>query len=127
MFGLFHGLNILTGQGVGQTIRQVVVAFVLGGGLYLVRRVSGRLVVAMVIHGLWDFSTFISAGRGHAATDAVASKAAAVPFTIAATAVTIAALIALFRHDEGGRVQAPSGSGARTGQADTPAASGAVR
>lgn len=127
LFGLFHGLNILTGQGVGQTIRQVVVAFVLGGGLYLVRRVSGRLVIAMVMHGLWDFAAFISAGRGYAATDAVTGTVAAVPFTIGATAVTIAALIALFRHDDGGRVQAVSAWGARIGQAGSPAASGAAR
>ncbi|MGZ4325174.1 MAG: CPBP family intramembrane glutamic endopeptidase [Solirubrobacteraceae bacterium] len=127
LFGLFHGINILTGQSVGATIRQVVVAFVLGGGLYLIRRLSGRLVVAMLIHGLWDFSTFIAAGRGHAATEAVSGKLAVVPCTIAAGAFTIAALIAVFRHDPKGRLISPMGSGARAGHADSPIAPDAIR
>jgi uncharacterized protein len=97
LFGLFHGLNILTGQSVGTTVQQVVFAFVLGSGLYLVRRVSGLLVVAMVIHGLWDFSTFIGAGRGED-TGAIPDTIAAAPFTWATMLVTIATLGVLFRR-----------------------------
>lgn len=41
LFGLFHGLNILTGQDVPTTVRQVVFAFVMGGALYLARRLAG--------------------------------------------------------------------------------------
>ena len=63
LFALFHGLNILTGQAVGATIQQMLFAFLMGSGLYLIRRISGLLVVGMVIHGLWDFSSFRGAGR----------------------------------------------------------------
>jgi hypothetical protein len=97
LFGLFHGLNILTGQGVGATIQQVVFAFLMGSGLYLVRRVSGLLVVGMVIHGLWDFSSFIGAGRGED-TGGIPDTIAAAPFTWATALLTIATLVVLFRH-----------------------------
>ncbi len=33
-------------------------AFVLGSAFYLVRRITGLLIVGMVIHALWDFGTF---------------------------------------------------------------------
>jgi membrane protease YdiL (CAAX protease family) len=97
LFGLFHGLNILTGQSVGTTLQQVVFAFILGSGLYLVRRVTGLLAVAMLIHGLWDFSTFIGAGRGED-TGGIPDTVAAAPFTWATMLLTVAALIVLFRR-----------------------------
>lgn len=80
-----------------QKRQQVVFAFVLDSGLYLVRRVSGLLVVAMLIHGLWDFSTFIGAGRGED-TGAIPDTIAAAPFAWGTMLVTIAALVVLFRR-----------------------------
>jgi len=64
LFGLLHSLNILFGQSVGATIRQIVFAFVLGSVLYACRRATGVLVVPIVLHGLWDFTTFLSSGQG---------------------------------------------------------------
>ncbi|MGZ6705409.1 MAG: CPBP family glutamic-type intramembrane protease [Solirubrobacteraceae bacterium] len=99
LFGLFHGTNLLNGAAFGPTMRQIVVAFILGGALYLIRRVSGLLVVAMVIHGLWDFSTLVKGGPGEAATNAnvdTASVITALPGTVAGF-VTIAALFLIFR------------------------------
>lgn len=61
-FGLLHGLNILFGQGAVATLRQIVVAFVLGSVLYASRRATGTLVVPIVLHGLWDFATFLQSG-----------------------------------------------------------------
>lgn len=55
MFGLLHGLNVFFGQSVGATAFQMGFAFVLGSAFYLVRRITGLLVVGMVIHALWDF------------------------------------------------------------------------
>jgi uncharacterized protein len=97
LFALFHGLNILTGQSVGTTIQQVGFAFIMGSGLYLVRRVSGLLIVGMVIHGLWDFASFIGAGRGED-TGAIPDTIAAAPFIWATMLLIIAALVVLFRR-----------------------------
>ena len=41
---------------------QVVLAFMSGSMLYLVRRMSGTLVLAMLVHGLWDLASFIGDG-----------------------------------------------------------------
>lgn len=58
-FGLLHVPNALFGQSVATTAQQVFFAFVIGTAYYVIRRISGALVVTMVLHGLWDFSTFI--------------------------------------------------------------------
>lgn len=57
LFGAMHLLNA-TGQALGATVQQVVFAFIAGTVFYILRRVTGTLVWAMVLHGLWDFSTF---------------------------------------------------------------------
>ncbi len=62
LFGLMHLVNALSGQAVGSTLQQVGLAFGAGTIFYILRRVTGSLVWAMVLHGLWDFSTF---GLGH--------------------------------------------------------------
>ncbi|GAA1847749.1 CPBP family intramembrane glutamic endopeptidase [Agromyces salentinus] len=57
LFALLHLPNTLFGTGVfGLT--QVGTTFLLGTVFYLLRRVSGTLIIAMLLHGLWDFSTF---------------------------------------------------------------------
>lgn len=97
LFGLFHGLNIFTGQSVGATIQQVVFAFLIGSSFYLVRRVTGLLVAGMVLHGLWDFTTFISSGRGEAADAVSGSALAASPFVWITAILTVATLVSIFR------------------------------
>ncbi|WP_228501457.1 CPBP family intramembrane glutamic endopeptidase [Plantibacter sp. VKM Ac-2885] len=57
LFGAMHLLNA-TGQALGATIQQVVFAFIAGTVFYILRRVTGTLIWAMVLHGMWDFSTF---------------------------------------------------------------------
>ncbi len=39
----------------------MVFAFAVGLTYYVTRRISGTLIVTMVLHALWDFSTFIQA------------------------------------------------------------------
>lgn len=57
LFALLHLPNTLFGTGpVG--LLQVVFTFLAGSVFYLTRRVGGTLIFAMVLHGLWDFSTF---------------------------------------------------------------------
>ncbi len=60
LFGLLHGLNIILGQAVDLTIKQIIFAFLFGSALYVVRRSTGLLVVGMLLHGLWDMSTFLN-------------------------------------------------------------------
>ena len=62
LFGVMHLVNVLVGQAVGPTLQQVALAFGAGTIFYILRRVTGSLIWAMVLHGLWDFSTF---GVGH--------------------------------------------------------------
>lgn len=63
LFGLMHLVNALTGQAIGPTIQQVALAFGAGTIFYVLRRVTGSLIWAMVLHGFWDFSTF-AVGHG---------------------------------------------------------------
>lgn len=62
LFGLMHGTNAFFGLGYAALI-QVALAFCAGTGLYLVRRLTGSLWVAMGVHALWDFSS-LGAGLG---------------------------------------------------------------
>jgi membrane protease YdiL (CAAX protease family) len=59
IFGLIHVPNIFFGQSVASTAQQVVFAFAVGLTYYVTRRISGTLIVTMVLHAVWDFSTFI--------------------------------------------------------------------
>ena len=73
LFGLIHALNFFFGQSFGSTIQQIVFAFVAGSVLYITRRVSGTLIVCMLLHAWIDFTTF---AFSKAATDAES------PFTL---------------------------------------------
>ena len=58
LFGLMHLPNWVFGAGPAATAQ---VAFAFGGGtiLYLTRRLTGSLIFAMLLHGIWDFSSFL--------------------------------------------------------------------
>lgn len=58
LFALMHLVNAFIGQGLGPTLQQAGLAFGAGTIFYILRRVTGSLIWAMVLHGLWDFSTF---------------------------------------------------------------------
>lgn len=58
LFGLLHGANLFLGQALAPTVQQIGLAFVLGSVFYVVRRVTGSLVVLMILHALWDFGSF---------------------------------------------------------------------
>lgn len=92
VFGALHGLNIMFGQSVGDTIRQIVFAFVIGSVLYACRRATGVLLVPIVLHWLWDFTTFMaSGGDGTTSASATASLQGFVAY--GAVIVLIVALI----------------------------------
>jgi hypothetical protein len=82
LFGLLHGVNVVLGQSAVLTVRQVVFAFVIGSVFYAIRRISGTIVVAMVVHALWDFGTFTHvAGK----TSGAAAAQTAIPTGAAAS------------------------------------------
>lgn len=65
LFALSHLVNILLGAPDAGTVTQVFAAFLGGTAFYILRRTTGSLIWAMVLHGLWDFSVFAT-GVGHA-------------------------------------------------------------
>ncbi|KAB7743989.1 CPBP family intramembrane metalloprotease [Nostocoides sp. F2B08] len=67
IFGLLHAVNVFFGQSLGSTVQQILIAFLAGSVLYITRRVSGTLIVAMILHAWIDFTTF---AFSEAATDA---------------------------------------------------------
>ncbi len=60
VFGSLHAINGLTGLGY-MALLQVVFAFCAGTLFYLLRRLTGALLVPILLHAMWDFSTFIPA------------------------------------------------------------------
>lgn len=62
-FGLFHLPNVFMGTGL-LGLAQLVLAGLTGVTLYLFRRATGRLWPAMLAHGLWDISVFLTGGYG---------------------------------------------------------------
>jgi len=56
LFGLAHATNIFT-EGIS-ALTQVLITAAAGYFFYIIRRVSGMLIVSMVMHGLWDFGLF---------------------------------------------------------------------
>jgi hypothetical protein len=61
LFGLAHATNIFS-EGVG-ALPQVLITAVAGYFFYVIRRVSGLLIVSMIMHGLWDFGLFTNTLR----------------------------------------------------------------
>ena len=61
-FGLLHGANLFLGQGLADTLVQVVYAFFMGVVLYIVRRATGTILACMALHALWDFSSLVRPG-----------------------------------------------------------------
>lgn len=58
LFGGMHIINAALGAPLGITLAQVVIAAMSGTCFYIVRRVTGSLIWAMALHGIWDVSVF---------------------------------------------------------------------
>jgi len=57
-FAAMHLLNFFGGQPLAPTLGQVVNTFLVGTAFYVLRRTTGTLIWAMVLHAVWDFSAF---------------------------------------------------------------------
>lgn len=102
MFGLMHVPNGFFGIGLSGGITQMVFTFLLGSGLYLLRRVTGTIVVPMIVHALWDFASFSHSVPG-AGTPLLATLFQFLTYLIALIMVLV-----LLRHDHKERVAAHS-------------------
>ena len=58
LFGAMHLINAALGAPLAATLGQVGVAALSGTSFYIVRRVTGSLIWAMALHGIWDVSVF---------------------------------------------------------------------
>ena len=97
-FGLFHLPNVFLGTGaVG--LLQVLLAGLSGIALYYFRVAYGAIVVAMVMHGLFDFTTFLSADYA-----ASWSTTVALPLQVVTWALAGVVAIQVFRKARGYRV-----------------------
>jgi membrane protease YdiL (CAAX protease family) len=103
LFGLIHALNAFFGQSIGSTIQQIGFAFLAGSVFYITRRVSGTLVLCMVLHAWIDFTTL---GFSKAAADAES------PFTIlgvlewAAFALALVGVVVVLRRGTAAETEA---------------------
>jgi uncharacterized protein len=95
-FGFFHATNIITGQSVGSTLQQCVLASLFGIALFLARRARGLLIWGMVLHALWDMSSFLAGTHHHDGGLFLASGALGYPLMILA----LIALIIVWRRKE---------------------------
>ena len=58
LFALIHVPNIVLGAPPAAAMVNAVLAFFGGTLFYVVRRASGSILIAMLTHGLWDFTLF---------------------------------------------------------------------
>jgi membrane protease YdiL (CAAX protease family) len=80
-FSALHLPNVLFGLDPGGVVPQLVFTFVVGSLLYAVRRLSGTLLLPMLLHGLFDTSIFLPNATG---AEPLALAIIFVPFAIAA-------------------------------------------
>lgn len=95
-FGAFHLPNILIGGGVA-TFAQFFFAAASGFGLYLWRRGYGWIVPAMLMHGFWDMSTFLT-DFDRASTTSPGMIIAQV-FFFAGLVIALVSIVVVWRRD----------------------------
>lgn len=97
-FGLFHLPNVFLGTGAVGVV-QVLLAGLSGIALYYFRVAGGAIVLAMVMHGLFDVTTFLSTDYG-----ASWSTQVALPLQVVTWVLAGVVGLGLFRKARGYRV-----------------------
>ncbi len=87
VFSLVHAMNGLFGQTWRQTGVQLGLTFVAGAAFYVTRMTTGSLVVAMLLHALWDFGLLGTSATGRTVRP---------PQVVALVAVYLSGLVALW-------------------------------
>lgn len=101
-FGAFHLPNALAGEALGVALFQVGLAVVMGGALYAALRLSGRLILPMGLHLLWDFSTFAVQRGGGAAEAGPGLTLAGLAVTVLLGLAVLARALGLWRQARAG-------------------------
>jgi uncharacterized protein len=96
-FGFFHLTNLITGAPAASVLNQCLVASAFGIALYLARRARGVLVLAMVIHAVWDMSAFT---LGVHAIDGAVLPVVSFYLSVLANLVAIVVLVIIWRRKE---------------------------
>jgi len=66
LFSALHLPNVLFGFPLWAMPVQVLLTFIMGSGFYAIRRMSGTLILSMILHGLWDSALFLNVAVGGA-------------------------------------------------------------
>jgi membrane protease YdiL (CAAX protease family) len=82
----------------------MVFAFAVGTAYYVTRRISGTLIVTMILHALWDFSTFVQGRSAKFLTDKPVSAGGFILYI-----VFILTIVALVKIIKTGDVVEPGG------------------
>jgi len=69
MFSALHVPNVIFGLPLWAMPIQVLLTFIMGSGFYIIRRMSGTLLLPMILHGLWDSSVFLTMSTGGSPSD----------------------------------------------------------
>jgi hypothetical protein len=65
LFSALHFPNVVFGLAPGGgMVGQLVMTFIVGSLLFATRRLSGTLLLPMVLHGFWDSSIFLPRATG---------------------------------------------------------------
>ena len=64
LLSALHVPNVIFGFPMSAMPIQVVLTFIMGSGFYVIRRMSGNLILPMILHGLWDSSLFLNVATG---------------------------------------------------------------
>ncbi|MCP9793267.1 CPBP family intramembrane metalloprotease [Vulcanococcus limneticus Candia 3F8] len=88
LFSALHIPSVLFGFPLWAMPVQVLLTFIMGSGFYAIRRVSGTLIVSMVLHGLWDSALFLN--------DAVGGESSSIQYAVYPIAIICVVAVLLW-------------------------------